>query len=96
MKIKKIIRLIFIVLILIGIVFGIKISIDKSDPVKAKEKLLSAVFKDIQGLEVNLNKVYTYGKAINISGVVENISKDNFENAKLIIEMEMSMRNLII
>lgn len=85
MKIKKIIRLIFIVLILIGIVFGIKISIDKSDPVKAKEKLLSTVFKDIQGLEVDLNKVYTYGKAINISGVVENISKDNFENAKLII-----------
>ena len=85
MKMKRIIRLIFIVLVLIGIILGIKISIDKADPVKNKERILSNVFKDIQGFEINLNKVYTYGKAINISGVVDNISKDNFENAKLII-----------
>lgn len=85
MRLKKIIRFIFIILIVVGIYYGIKISIVNSNPEKSRDKILSQVFENIQTIEVELDKVYTYGKGINISGKITNLSEDNFENVKLII-----------
>ena len=85
MKAKRIIKFIFVVLIIIGIYYGIKIAISNTNPEKPREKILTEVFKDIQTIEVDATKIYTYGKAINISGEISNLSADNFENAKLVI-----------
>ena len=85
MKIKKIIKFVFVILILVGIYYGIKISVQNSNPEKSKEKVLSSAFENIQTIEVEANKIYTYGKGINISGIITNLSADNFENIKLVI-----------
>lgn len=85
MRIKRIIKIIFVIIIIVGIYYGIKISITNSNPVKSKEKILSAAFKEIQTIEVDALNVYTYGKSINVSGIMTNLYKENFENAKLII-----------
>jgi hypothetical protein len=84
-RIKRIIKIIFVIIIIVGIYYGIKISITNSNPVKSKEKILSAAFKEIQTIEVDALNVYTYGKSINVSGIMTNLYKENFENAKLII-----------
>ena len=85
MKMKRIIKFIFAVLIIVGIYYGIKLAISNSNPEKPRDKLLTEVFNNIQTIEVDASKVYTYGKAINISGEIANLSADNFENAKLVI-----------
>ena len=63
---------------IVGIYYGIKISITNSNPVKSKEKILSAAFKEIQTIEVDALSVYTYGKSINVSGIMTNLYKENF------------------
>ena len=85
MRMKRIIKFIFVVLIIIGIYYGIKLAISNSNPEKPRDKILTEVFNNIQTIEVDASKVYTYGKAINISGEISNLSADNFENAKLVI-----------
>ena len=85
MLLKKLTKLIFAIFIIIGIFFGIKLSIQKSNPENSKNEILENVFQDVQDIEVEISKTYTYGKAINIFGKLENISKDNFENAKLVV-----------
>ena len=62
MRIKRIIKIIFVIIIIVGIYYGIKLSVTNSNPVKSKEKILSTAFKEIQTIEVDALNVYTYGK----------------------------------
>ena len=85
MIIKKIFSLIFILLIIAGIILGIKVCIRENNVNIKRSEILKDAFADISDVELEINKLYTYGKGINLSGVAENINKDNFENVKLVV-----------
>ena len=85
MIIKKIFSIIFILVIIAGIILGLKVCIKENNVNIKKSEILKDAFADIVDVEIEINKLYTYGKGINLSGVAENINKDNFENVKLVV-----------
>lgn len=82
---KKIFKILVIILMLIGIYFGISITIKKEVPEIQQKQKESNIFNMIQVKPVDVTKFYTYGRAFNIDGKISNINKDNFEGAKLVI-----------
>lgn len=84
--IKKIIKTIILVLAIIGFTIGISMSIKKTIPKNNQKKIEENVFSSLQQKEAEITSFYTYGRAINITGKINGIKKDNFESAKLIIK----------
>lgn len=83
--IKKILKTIVLILALIGLILGIVKSIEKTIPRNNQKKVYEKVFGTIQQKEAEILSFYTYGKAFNLTGKVENVKKDNFESARLVI-----------
>ena len=82
---KRLFKLLILVLMIIGIYYGISITINKKMPNKRKKEADNKIIDMVQTRTAELEFFYTYGRAFNIRGKVKNISKDNFENAKLVI-----------
>ena len=82
---KRLFKLLILVLMIIGIYYGISITINKKMPSKRKKEADNKIIDMVQTRTAELEFFYTYGRAFNIRGKVKNISKDNFENAKLVI-----------
>lgn len=83
--IKKLLKAIIIILMIIGIGLGISITVKRESNENSKTKSETNIYKMIQTKTAEATNFYTYGKAFNISGRISNISKDNFESAKLVI-----------
>ena len=83
--INKVFKLVIIILVIIGICFGISITVKKQIPEMKKEESELNIINRVQTRLANVTEIYTYGRALNLSGEVNNISKDNFEGAKLVI-----------
>lgn len=84
--VKKVLKTVILVLAILGVVFGIRMTLEKTIPKNNQKKIYENVFGSLQQKEAEITSFYTYGRAINITGKIENINKDNFESAKLIIK----------
>lgn len=74
-----------IVLMLIGICYGVSITIKREEPEKNSKTAEINIYNKIQTKTAELTNFYTYGKSFNITGKISNISKDNLESAKVVI-----------
>lgn len=82
---KKVVKIIFLLLVMFGIASGVYISINKNNDKKKIAEKLDNVFGSLQLKTAEVTEFYTYGDTLNINGNLTNISKDNFENAKIIL-----------
>ena len=83
--IKKILKLVCLILIIIGVWYGITITIKKQVPDISKKEVEQKIISRIQIKTANITSFYTYGRAFNLKGEISGINKDNFENVKLVI-----------
>ncbi len=84
--IKKILKTVILVLAIIGVIIGINMAIKKTVPKNNQKKIEENIFGSLQQKEAELTSFYTYGKAINITGKINGIKKDNLESVKLVIK----------
>ena len=82
---KQIIKMIFLIMVIFGICSGIYIAVSRNNNKKMEIKKVEDLFNSLQNREAQISKFYTYGDTLNISGSLENISKENLENAKIIL-----------
>lgn len=82
---NRIFKLIVIILMIIGICLGVSITIKKELPKKRQEENMTNIINKIQVKSADIKEFYTYGRAFNIAGEINNINKDNFEGVKLVI-----------
>lgn len=83
--IKKLLKICCLVLIIIGVVYGVKLTIKRQVPDISKKEVEQKIFSMIQTKTANITSFYTYGRAFNIKGDISGVSKDNFESVKLLI-----------
>ena len=82
---KKLFKMGCLVLIIIGVVYGIKLTIKRQVPDISKKEVEQKVFSMIQTKTATITSFYTYGRAFNLKGEIKGVSKDNFESVKLLI-----------
>lgn len=82
---KKGLKILIILLMLIGIGYGISITVKREMYGNDSKSVEIRIYNRIQTKTAELINFYTFGKAFNVTGKISNISKDNLENAKLII-----------
>lgn len=82
---KKLFKIGCLILIVIGVFYGIKLTIKKQTPDATQKEVEQKIFSMIQTKTANVTSFYTYGRAFNIKGNISGISKDNFESVKLLI-----------
>ncbi len=82
---KNFLKGLLIFLMLVGIGYGISITIRKEIPERNSRMSEVKIYNKIQTKTAELTNFYTYGKSFNITGKISNISKDNLENAKIVI-----------
>lgn len=82
---KKIVKLVFLILVFIGIGSGIFITIKRANADKVDKKKIDEIFASVQSKGITVTNFYTYGDTLNIEGEILNIAKDNFEGAKIIV-----------
>lgn len=82
---KQVFKIIFLLIIVFGICSGVYITISRDVQEKQEIKQVEDIFSSLQNREAEISKFYTYGDSFNVSGSLDNISKENFENARLIV-----------
>lgn len=82
---KKLLKFVVLILVLVGVFYGIMLTIEKSNPGKQLKKIEEKLLSTLQVKMATADEIYTYGKAININGNIANVSKDNLESVKLYI-----------
>lgn len=82
---NRLLKLVILFFMIIGICYGISITIKREVPKYNKNEAEVKVLNMIQTKSVEATKVYTYGKSLSVEGKITNINKDNFESAKLYI-----------
>lgn len=83
--VNRILKLVILFLLIIGIFYGILITIKREVPNYSQKETELKILDMMQSKPAEATNVYTYGKALNIDGKISNVSKDNFENIKLYI-----------
>ncbi len=82
---KKGLKFLVLIFVLIGVFYGIMLTVEKRNPEKNLKRIEEKVFSKLQVQMAELSSVYTFGKAISVEGKISNISKDNLESVKLYI-----------
>ena len=82
---KKLFKICCLVLIIIGVIYGIKLTIKRQMPDSSKKEIEAKIFSMIQTKTANVTSFYTYGRAFNLKGEIKGVNKDNFESVKLLI-----------
>ena len=82
---KKLFKLVALIMLFIGICYGIIITVKKNIPEISRKEIDAKIFSIIQTKTADITSFYTYGKSLNLKGKISNISKDNFESVKLVI-----------
>ncbi len=81
---KKVFMVLIIIGIIVGIIYGVSIS-SKKNVKLGSTQIENNIYEMIQTRPAELVNFYTYGKSFGFTGKLSNVSKDNFENAKLLI-----------
>ena len=81
---KNLLKILIILGIAVGVFYGVSISSKKSRNHNASQ-IESSLYEMMQTKPAELINFYTYGKAFGLTGKIENVNEDNFENAKLYI-----------
>ena len=79
------VKLVFLILVFIGIGSGFFITIKRVNGKREAQRKVDYIFTSVQTKPITVTNFYTYGDTLNIEGKLSNISKDNFEGAKIII-----------
>ena len=82
---KRLFKMGCIVLIIIGVVWGVRLTIKRQVPDISKKEVEQKIFSMIQTKTANITSFYTYGRAFNLKGEISGVSKDNFESVKLLV-----------
>ncbi len=82
---NRVLKLVILFLLIIGICYGISITIKREVPNHSQKEVEAKIFNMMQTKSAEAINVYTYGKALNVNGKITNISKDNFESVRLYI-----------
>lgn len=82
---KKIWQWIIIIPILVGVVIGIYISINKQIKISSDNDKIENVFGIASSKMAKISKFYSFGTSLNVEGKIEGISKDNFEGIRIIV-----------
>ncbi len=82
---NKLLKLVILIFMIVGIWYGVSITIKRQIPKYDQKTSEIKVFNMIQTKTAEATNVYTYGKALNVTGKISNVSKDNFESARLYI-----------
>lgn len=82
---NKLLKLVILIFMMIGIWYGVSITIKREIPQYDQKSTEIKVLNMIQTKTAEATNIYTYGKALNLNGKISNVSKDNFESAKLYI-----------
>lgn len=80
---KKLLTFSMLIVVIIGAGIGIYFAVFSKDVSYVEKSKTQAIFGLVQTKQVQVTEFFTYGKALNISGTIDNISKDNFESVKL-------------
>lgn len=83
--VKKLFKLVVLSLIIIGILYGIGITVKRQVPDISQKEIEEKIFSMIQTKTADITSFYTYGRALNIEGKISGVTKDNFESVKLVI-----------
>lgn len=83
--VKNILKTCILILAIIGIFFGVKLSINKTTPQLSQKEVDKKIFGTFQIRSAEITQIYTYGKALGLKGNLTGISKDNFESIRLVI-----------
>ena len=83
--IRKFIKTLIAVLMIIGIIQGVRIAIQRSFPDRNLKKAEENIISKIQTNNVELLELYTYGRSLNVKGKLNRISKENIESVKLFL-----------
>lgn len=83
--INRVLKLVILILLIIGICYGISITIKREVPNYSQKEVEIKILNMMQTKPAEATNIYTYGKALNIDGKISNVSKDNFESIKLYI-----------
>ena len=84
-KIRAALILIIFMAIVVGSFIGAQIAIKKDKHLLSDSQIHEKIYEKVQERTAVLTNFYTYGKAININGQISNVSKDNFENVKVLL-----------
>lgn len=82
---NKLLKLVILIFMIVGIWYGVSITIKREVPKYDQKASETKVLNMIQTKSVEATNIYTYGKSLNVNGKISNVSKDNFESAKLYI-----------
>ncbi len=82
---KKIWQWIIIVPILVGVLIGIYISINKQIKISNDNDKIENVFGIASSKMAKISKFYSFGTSLNVEGKIEGISKDNFEGIRIFV-----------
>lgn len=82
---KKLVKLIFLILVFVGVGSGIFITIKRANGKREAQKKVDSIFASVQTKTAIVTNFYTYGDTLNIEGKLSNIAKDNFEGAKIVL-----------
>ena len=82
---NKLLKLVILIFMIVGIWYGVSITIKREIPKYDQKSTETKVLNMIQTKTAETTSIYTYGRALNLSGKISNISKDNFESARLYI-----------
>lgn len=82
---KQIFKMIFLLIVVFGISSGVYITVSRDVQEKQEVEQVEELFASLQNKEAEIAKFYTYGDSLGLSGSLDNISKENLENAKLVV-----------
>jgi len=82
---KRIWQLVIIVPILIGVIWGIRISLKNGIAFSNDKEKIEKVFGVVKTRPAEITKFYTYGTSLNVEGKIPGISKDNYEGIKIYV-----------
>lgn len=82
-RIWRFFSLIVLILIIIGVIFGITLSIKKNKP--NSDESIKNIFSKVQLKQAEVTEFFTYGTSLNLSCKISGVNKDNYESARLLI-----------
>lgn len=80
---KKILTFTMLILVIIGLGVGVYFAAFPSVKDREQKSIDDAIFGMVQSKKVEIDKFFTYGRSLNISGKLPGVSKDNFESVKI-------------
>ena len=82
---RKFLTYIMLIVIIIGLGIGVYFAFFSKEESVAQKETENAIFGKIQTKPAEVNEFFTYGRCFNLSAKLTNVSKDNFESAKLYV-----------